>query len=118
MCRVKHILLVALCLLAFSKFTYANDKPIPKWLTQKIAGGTLYVIDTHHVKIAAVSEYNYKGEIVYHISSAGHDMQEPIFNEQGEQICFFSGWGGDGKCLDFFEVAKKQRDIPTYVTKK
>ena len=70
--------------------------------------------DMHiHPLIAEVSEYTYKGDLIYRIALAALDMTEPVFNKKGEQICSLGGFGGqgDGKCSDFDKVAKKQRVI-------
>ena len=59
-----------------------------------------------------ISEYRYRGELVYLVSSDCCDQFIVLYNGTCEKICAPSGGitgKGDGKCADFYENATKLR---------
>ena len=58
---------------------------------------------------AEIKEYEYNGQKVYLFSSNCCDQYNVVYDKNCNMICAPSGGfagGGDGKCKDFFEVAK------------
>jgi hypothetical protein len=63
---------------------------------------------------SSVIEYEYKESTVYYVPPSCCDVSSTLLDAQCKVICApdggFTG-AGDGKCPDFFAVAKRQRTI-------
>ncbi len=63
---------------------------------------------------AVVKEYNYAGRRVFYFSSDCCDQYDMVVDENCNAVCAPSGGitgKGDGKCVDFFEIAREVRVV-------
>jgi hypothetical protein len=83
----------------------------PAWLQQRIAEIQQDKPANPPIKIYS---YQYKGQLVYFITSRCCDIPSEVYTVQGQQLCQpdggFTG-KGDGKCPDYFQTHTAEKLI-------
>jgi hypothetical protein len=106
------ILILLLSLLLFSNFHCRKAvAPLPSCIDEEIKAAKAKLKANPPITI---TEYEYKGQRVYFISSECCDQYNRVVNAQCELICAPSGGitgKGDGKCADFNNEAKLVREV-------
>jgi len=63
---------------------------------------------------ASLWQYTYNGQVVYYIPSSCCDLPSQLYDSNCKQLCNpdggFTG-KGDGKCTDFFNTRKNEKQI-------
>jgi len=62
----------------------------------------------------SIWQYEYKGKTVYYVPPQCCDQYSTLYNASGEAICAPDGGltgQGDGKCADFFQIARNEKLI-------
>jgi len=91
--------------------TAVQPDETPAWLKQLIAR-----LESEPVANppASIVQYQYQGAMVYYLPPRCCDIPGTLFSAKGEVVCQPDGGmtgDGDGKCGDFFDLAKQDRVV-------
>lgn len=107
--KIAKILIIAISLIASGCSTTSSiPKPgNPAWVNARIAQYQNAPVGNPP---QSIWQYEYRGQTVYYIPPQCCDQFSQVYDSSGKIICApdggFTG-AGDGKCSDFFKVAKK-----------